>query len=126
MKNTRSILICGIDQKEKLDDRSVQIMSIIDLSLLLHKMNEGMNKLMRSWRQEMADLKRLVKQLKEKIQKMESSDLRSKYEELKKTHRRMAKDYNNLQVEHSRLLFDMEAVIEQEVKKKLENFYRKQ
>jgi len=89
-------------------------------------MNEGMNKLMRSWRQEMADLKRLVKQLKEKIQKMESSDLRSKYEELKKTHRRMAKDYNNLQVEHSRLLFDMEAVIEQEVKKKLENFYRKQ
>jgi hypothetical protein len=48
MKNTRSILDCGIDQKGKLDDRSVQIMSIIDLSLLPHKMNEGMNKLMRS------------------------------------------------------------------------------
>ena len=48
-----------------------------------------------------------------------------KYEELKKKHRRMEKNYNNLQVEHSRVLFDMDAVIEWEVKKKYKDLKEK-
>lgn len=43
------------------------------------------------------------------------SDLMERYEELKSKYRRMEKEYKELQVEHSRMLFDMDAVIEYEV-----------
>ena len=40
------------------------------------------------------------------------------YLELKEKHRRMEKEYKALQVEHCRMLFDMDAVIEHEVEVK--------
>jgi len=46
----------------------------------------------------------------------EAVSLMEKYEELREKYRRLEKEHKNLQVEHSRLLFDMDAVIENEVK----------
>lgn len=55
-----------------------------------------------------------------------SAELQEKYFDLKKKYRRLEKKYKELQVEHSRLLFDMDAVIEHEVEvkcKKLKSDY---
>ena len=45
-------------------------------------------------------------------------ELKEKYENLREKHRRLEKEYKELQVEHSRMLFDMDAVIEHEVEVK--------
>jgi hypothetical protein len=41
-------------------------------------------------------------------------ELMDKYEKLRTEFRRMEKEFNKLQVEHSRMLFDMDAVVEYE------------
>lgn len=47
------------------------------------------------------------------------------YLELKEKYNRLEKEYKNLQVEHSRLLFDMDAVIENEVKIRCKSYKKK-
>lgn len=54
-----------------------------------------------------------------------NAELQDMLEQLKKEHRRMEKDYKALQVEHSRILFDIDAVIEWEVKKKYKKLTEK-
>ena len=51
-----------------------------------------------------------------KDQEIELEELKRMYNDLKDKHRKLEKEYKNLQLEHSRLLFDMVAVIEHEVK----------
>ena len=46
---------------------------------------------------------------------LEAVSLIEKYEELRTKYRRLEKEHKELQVEHSRVLFDMDAVIEHEV-----------
>ena len=59
-------------------------------------------------------------ELQEDVEELEGSLNRSirAYWELLKKYNRLEKEHKSLQVEHSRLLFDMDAVIENEVKVK--------
>lgn len=52
----------------------------------------------------------------ERIDELERYE--NKYLELKERYNRMEKEYKDLQVEHSRMLFDIDAVIEHEVEVK--------
>ena len=45
-----------------------------------------------------------------------NAELQEKYFDLKKKYRRLEKKYKELQVEHCRVLFDMEAIIEERIK----------
>ena len=49
------------------------------------------------------------------------NDLKTKYDELHKKYVRLEKDYKSLQVEHSRVLFDMEAIAQKVVQDKWSN-----
>ena len=49
------------------------------------------------------------------VEDSQNKQMQEKISDLKKRYARMEKDYHKLQVEHSRLLFDMDAVIEHEV-----------